>query len=137
MESLIEACTGHGMRLHPVPDPEALAAIADPRERLRRGLTELYAYYRANTQLLGNIMRDMAIMPELVAGTHEFAAAMTRIYGALASGWDVMPERAQAHGAAVGHAIGFGTWQSLTSFGLSDEKAVGLMVSFVESTASN
>jgi len=43
---------------------------------------------------------------------------------------------AQVHGAAVGLAIGFGTWQSLAGFGLTDEEAVGLMVSLVESTAS-
>lgn len=120
--------------MKPVPDPEALASIADPVERLGKGLTQLYAYYRANERLLGNVTRDMAVMPELVNGSHEFVAVMNRIYGALASGRKVAPERAQLHGAAVGHAIGFGTWQSLTGNGLSDEDAVALMVGLVQST---
>lgn len=134
MVSLIEACTGHGLRVKPVPDPEALASIADPVERLGKGLTQLYAYYRANERLLGNVTRDMAVMPELVNGSHEFVAVMNRIYGALASGRKVALERAQLHDAAVGHAIGFGTWQSLTGNGLSDEDAVALMVGLVQST---
>lgn len=137
MGSLIEACTAHGMQVRTLPDPAAWASVADPAERLGRGLAEVYAYYRANTQLLGNVTRDMAIMPELVVGSQAFIAEMGRMAGALASGWVVAPERARVHAAAVGFAMGFGTWQSLTGFGLTDEEAVGLMVGFVESTASS
>jgi AcrR family transcriptional regulator len=137
MQSLIEACTAHGMRVTVLPDPIALASVADPVERLRQGLEALYAYYRANARLLGNVIRDMAVMPELVAGSRAFADGMATIAGALASGWVVAPEHAGLHGAALGHAVDFGTWQSLTRFGLTDAEAVRLMVSFVESTASS
>lgn len=136
MVSLIEACTAHGMQVRTLPDPAAWASVADPVERLGRGLTELYAYYRANTQLLGNVTRDMAIMPELVAGSHAFLADMARIAGALRSGLVVPPARARVHGASVGLAISFGTWQTLTGFGMTDEEAAGLMVGLVASTAS-
>lgn len=136
MESLIEACTAHGMQVTSLPDPHPWASIADPVDRLRRGLTDLYGYYRANERLLGNVTRDMAIMPELVAGSHAFLAEMGKIATALISGWVVGHERTRAHGAAVGLAISFTTWQSLAGFGLTDQEAVGLMVRLVESTAS-
>lgn len=136
MESLIEACTAHGMRVRALPDPDAWAWIADPVERLGRGLADLYAYYRANEQLLGNVTRDMAVMPELVSGSHAFLAEMGKIATVLTSEWVVGRARARAHRAAVGLAIGFGTWQSLASFGLTDQEAVGLMVRLVESAAN-
>lgn len=136
MESLIEACTAHGMQVRALPDPAIWASIIDPGARLARGLTELYAYYRANEQLLANVTRDMAVMPELVAGSHAFHAEIGKIAAALTADWVVPPGRAEVHGAAVGLAIGFGTWQSLAGFGLTDKEAVGLMVSLVESTAS-
>lgn len=76
-------------------------------------------------------------MPELVVGSRAFIARMAEIGEALASGWAVRPERIQVHGAALGHAISFTTWQSLTSFGLTDDVAAALMVGLVESTASS
>ena len=135
MESLIEACTAHGMKLTALPDPVEWALVADPVERLGIGLAELYAYYRANAQLLGNVTRDMAVMPELVAGSHAFFAEMGKMGSALSSGWVVGRESERAHAAAVGLAMGFGTWQSLTGSGLTDEEALAMMVTFVESTA--
>jgi AcrR family transcriptional regulator len=137
MESLIEACTDHAMRVSGLPDPGAWGSIGDPVERLKSGLGDLYFYYRANAQLLANVTRDMAVMPELVAGSRTYIAEMGRIAGALASGWTVARGRERVHGAAVGHAIAFGTWQSLTGYGLTDEEAVRLMVDFVASTASH
>jgi AcrR family transcriptional regulator len=135
MESLIEACTEHGMRVSALPDPAAWSAIADPGQRLERGLMELYAYYRSNARLLGNVVRDMAVMPELVTGSRRFIAALEKIGEALATGWTVRPGRHHMLGAALGHAVSFGTWQSLAGFGLSDGEATALMVSLVESTA--
>src|SRR5262245_28498389 len=43
--SLYLACSGRFAEREPPPDIDALRAITDPQERLRRGLTELYAYY--------------------------------------------------------------------------------------------
>jgi AcrR family transcriptional regulator len=136
MESLIEACTAHGMKVRALPDPATWASIADPVDRLRRGLTDLYAYYRANEKLLANVTRDMAVMPELVAGSHAFFAEMGKVATALTSDWVVGSARARTHGAAVGLAIAFTTWQSLAAFGLTDQEAVGLMVRLVKSTAN-
>jgi len=60
--TLFRACTDHGMRVTRTPEAAPWRAIDDPTDRLRHGLDELYAYYRANTRLLGNILRDMPFM---------------------------------------------------------------------------
>src|SRR6185295_8922834 len=43
--SLYRACSQHWGSEHPLPDFEALAKIDDPVRRLRRSLSELYAWY--------------------------------------------------------------------------------------------
>ena len=42
-EALFAACSSHWAALNPPPDPAAWAEIADPDERLRRALSELYS----------------------------------------------------------------------------------------------
>src|SRR6476619_5264376 len=44
--SLLGACQGHWLELHPPPDAGGWAEIADPRERLHTALSSLYAYFR-------------------------------------------------------------------------------------------
>src|SRR5918998_73463 len=44
-EAIYEACTSHYNALHPPPDLGRWAAVADPDERLRVALSELYAFY--------------------------------------------------------------------------------------------
>ena len=46
------------------PDLGAWAAIEDPDERLRTALEELYAYYRRTEQMLDNLLRDEALVPD-------------------------------------------------------------------------
>jgi len=56
--------------------------------------------------------------------------------GALAEGWDVTAERRESFMAALGHAIDFWTWRSLTEGqGLDDEKAAILMAEMVQGIA--
>src|SRR5690348_2772762 len=43
--AIYEACTSHYNALHPPPDLGAWVVIADPEERLRTALTEMYAFY--------------------------------------------------------------------------------------------
>ncbi|HEY7876205.1 MAG TPA: helix-turn-helix domain-containing protein, partial [Actinomycetota bacterium] len=44
--SLLAACSAHWRSLHPSPDPASWATSKTTDERLRRGLGELYAWYR-------------------------------------------------------------------------------------------
>ena len=46
--SLFQACSGHYMAMHPPPDPTRWMEIADPAERLREALADVY-------ELLGDL----------------------------------------------------------------------------------
>jgi AcrR family transcriptional regulator len=52
------ACSGCYVERYPLPDASTWRTIADPERRLRRGLTELYAYYAHHGEELGPILRD-------------------------------------------------------------------------------
>jgi AcrR family transcriptional regulator len=130
MTSLFRACTEHGMRITGTPDATPWRAIDDPIARLRAALPELYAYYRANARLLGNVSRDMPLVAD-VGGFEAFTARMGELYEALASGWADGPGLGRLRMAAIAHAMAFETWHSLADAGLSDEEAAGEMVRFV------
>jgi hypothetical protein len=56
---------------------------------------------------------------------------MTELFLALAAGW---PDDATKQGlrmAAIGHAMAFETWRSLTGNGLSDDETRDLMIGLV------
>jgi AcrR family transcriptional regulator len=131
MVSLFEACTAHGLEVTRPPKAEAWRSIADPAERVRRGLGELYAYYRANARLMGNIIRDMPLIPLGVEGGHQFLELIESYSAALYEGWEHDPAAAAGLQAAVAHALDFWTWQSLTTQGLSDTAAADAMTVFV------
>jgi len=128
--ALFRACTEHGMRVTRVPEAAPWLAIDDPVLRLRHALGELYAYYRANSRLLGNVVRDMALLGE-IGGSEAFVERMTELFGALAAGWPDDAATTRLRMAAIGHAMSFETWRSLTGNGLSDEETADMMVSLV------
>jgi AcrR family transcriptional regulator len=57
------ACSGCYSERYPLPDASAWRTIADPDRRLRRGFTELYAYYAARGGELAPILRDLESHP--------------------------------------------------------------------------
>ena len=135
MVDLIRACTEHGLRTARPPDPADLLAVEDPEARLMLGLGQVYAYFRANERLLANIFRDMPIMPELVEGSSAFAERFGELHRALVEPVVAAGAPPALAAAAVGHALDFSTWRSLTGKGLTDEQARQAMVAFVR-TAS-
>lgn len=128
--ALFRACTEHGMRVTQVPEAAPWRAIADPTVRLPEALDELYAYYRANTRLLGNFTRDMALMGE-IGGAEAFIDRMTELFSALAEGWPDDAATQRLRMAAIGHAMSYEAWRSLTDKGLSDLEAREFMVRLV------
>jgi AcrR family transcriptional regulator len=126
--SQFSACTAHWMGLNPPPDLAAWTAIDDPDERLQTALEELYGYYRRNQQMMENLHRDEATMPivkQLFSGFREYLAAARDTLLAQRG------TRGRAHdrtAAAIGHALAFHTWRSLTrEQGLDDPDAAELM----------
>jgi AcrR family transcriptional regulator len=131
MTSLIRACTEHGMQVTRPPQAAPWRAIEDPTPRLRSGLGELYPYYRANARLLGNVVRDLPLVG--TGGSEAFLERMGELFGALAQGWpgDAAVQRLRM--VAIGHAMAYETWRSLTDPGLSDAEAADLMLRLVTS----
>ena len=134
--SLFAACTAHWTAGNQPPRLDLWAAIADPDERLATALGELYAYYRSTEQMMVNLLRDEETMPivkQLFTGFREYlaAAATTLSAGRHARG----PARRRV-GAAIGHALAFTTWRSLShDLGLDDSEAVDLMRRLVSAAA--
>jgi AcrR family transcriptional regulator len=59
--SLTEACSGHARATMPPPDLDRWREIADPDERLRAGLLELYDYFRGTEGFWRNTLRDAEV----------------------------------------------------------------------------
>jgi AcrR family transcriptional regulator len=119
---LFAACGAHWIGENPPPDPAAWAETADPRERLLTALTAIYRWYRANEGMIGNTARDASALPALAA-VADPAAYLDPVRELLG------PPEARA---ALGHALAFSTWRSLTrDQGLSDEDAAALIARIV------
>jgi AcrR family transcriptional regulator len=129
LESLFRACTAHGMSVMGIPEAGPWRTIADPTERLRQGLSELYGVYRANARPLGTILRDMPLIAD-VGGDEAFDDRMSELFAALSDGWGEGPQQAM-RAPTIRHAMRFDTWQSLTDGGLTDDQARDLMVQLV------
>ena len=132
MTSLVRACTEHGMRITRIPDAVPWRAIEDPTARLSHALRELYGYYRANTRLLGNVVRDMPLLGD-ASGSEAFIDRMTELFSALAEGWPGDAGTQRLRMVAIGHAMSYETWRSLADKGLSDAEATDLMLHLVTS----
>jgi len=127
-DELFEACSSHWIAANPPPDPQAWGRIADPDERLRAALDDVYAYYERGAQMIENNLRDVATVAALRPSMALFAAYFDGVRDSLLDG---RPERGAARrlvGAAIGHALAFTTWRSLVGEqGLSRGQAVALM----------
>jgi AcrR family transcriptional regulator len=130
---LFVACSGHWLEHNPPPDPQAWGQVADPTERLRRALGELYTWYARTEGMLERTSRDAPLVAAMAGPVQGMLAHLRAAADAIMSG---RPERGAARKrarAAVGHAIAFSTWQSLTrDQGLNHREAVALMVAMIE-----
>ena len=128
--ALFEACTTHGYAAYPPPDPALWKEIADPEQRLRRGLGELYAYYRLTGSMWVKFLRDADEIPVLAElGVAPYLGYLEMVREVLAVGWGVRGKRRERLVAALGHALELQSWISLTERqGLDDEQAVDFMV---------
>ncbi len=127
-EALFDACSSHWAAQNPPPDPSRWADIEDPDERLRAALGELYAFYGRTEDMLANLFRDEATVPEIgrrFRGFHDYLAGAREV---LMASRGLRGRRAREVRAALGHALAFSTWRSLTrEQGLDDAQAAELM----------
>jgi AcrR family transcriptional regulator len=129
--AVFAACSAHWMAANPAPDPAAWAATSDPDERVAIALGELYPYYRSTERMMANLHRDEALVPtvkQTFGAFHWYLAACADV---LMAGRSLRGHGRRRVRAALGHALSFRTWQSLSAEGLDDAEAAELMCRLV------
>lgn len=133
--SLFASCSAHWQALHPHPDPAAWCAIEDPSERLRRGLRELYAWYRETEPMTANLLRDAGIVPALRPIVERgLGGYLEEVRKALTQPIRVRGRRLERVQAAGRAAIDFHMWRALSPLG--DRDAAELAASLIETAAN-
>lgn len=136
--ALFAACSAHWRALHPAPEPTSWLELADPGQRLRSGLYELYSWYRETEPMLANVLRDVEVVPAMRPvvdqGLGAYLEAVRRTLGE--------PIRVGSRGrrrsridAALRAATGFHFWRQLAPLG--DVDAAELAAGLVELAASS
>src|SRR5262249_4614593 len=127
---LLSACSGLYWQRNPAPDPADWRHIADPIERLRVALQQTYAYHRRTEPMISRALAEVADEPHMRPDHEHWRHAADLA----AAAWRNRGRKQQRIRAAIGHALGFTTWQSLTrQQGLSDQEAIQLMLRLVNS----
>ena len=134
--SLGKACSSLGLAENPPPDPEPWKEIADPEQRLRVALVELYAYFRRRERMLANVLRDAQREWEAKPHVREIMKPIIqhweRMKKTLAVGWEASSGHPQPLLGAIGVALDFETWHTMVrKQGLTNEQALELMVGMV------
>jgi AcrR family transcriptional regulator len=135
-DALFAACSSHWRAANPPPDARAWAAIADPAERTGVALRELYAFYANTEPMYTSLLRDEPLLPIVRRLLGDFRAYLQATRNVLLAGRGLRSRRAQRTGAAIGHALAFTTWHSLTrDQGLTNDDAAALMTVLIEDAA--
>lgn len=123
--ALVGACSGQYFQRHPFPDPENWRCIQDASERLRKGLSDTYAYHRATEAMMTRVLAEARDLPVMLPYHRHWQRAADVIEAA----W---PESVHRNGllkAALTLALSFDTWRLLVrSQGLTDDQAIELMM---------
>lgn len=127
--ALFYACTGHYFGANPPPDPSSWTRVADPEQRLKIALAEVYSYHRRTEPMMANAIRDASVHPLTRELAEPYFQHWEGMRDVLVVGWGARGRRRQLLLAAIAHALAFQTWHSLLrQQGLDDEQAVELMV---------
>jgi AcrR family transcriptional regulator len=134
--ALFAACSSHWRAANPPPDAGAWAAIEDPAARTKTALRELYAFYASTQEMYSSLLRDEPVVPIVQQLLGDFYGYLRTIQEVLIEGRGLRGRAADRTRAAVGHALAFPTWHSLTyEQRLADDDAVALMCVLVEGSA--
>jgi AcrR family transcriptional regulator len=135
--ALFAACSSHWRATNPPPDPRPWAAIEDPGARTEAALRELYAFYGRTEEMYASLLRDEPLVPIVRRLLGDFHGYLRAIEDILIAGRGLRGRAARRTRAAIGHALAFPTWRSLTrEQGLTDGDAVALMRVLVEGSAA-
>lgn len=129
-EAIFAACSAHWLAGQVPPSPESWARIADPVERFRVGIADLYRFYREGEAMLTRVYRDKADLPP--GRRQALDDRDAHIRNVLLEPFPGRGARRMRLRAVLGHAVSFWTWRSLcVEHGLSDREAVDVMTAMV------
>src|SRR5262245_17053730 len=132
-DALFAACSSHYRALNPAPDLGTWAAIGDPDVRTETALRDLYAFYGRTHRMYETLFRDESLVPAVRRRLRDFHGYLDSVQDVLLKGRGRVPRRTRA---AIGHAVAFETWRSLTQEqGLGEDDAVALMCGLVASAS--
>jgi AcrR family transcriptional regulator len=132
LKDLYQACMAHYREQNPGPDPSSWTEIAEPEERMRRALSEVYAYYGRTEAMMSNVLRDGPLDPEMQEGMVLLYRYWEGMRDTIADAFEASGERHEALLGAIALALDFQTWRTLVrGQGLSEDRAVELMVGMV------
>jgi len=133
--ALLVACSAHWRALHPAPEPAAWLAVADPAERRRAALRDIYGWYRQTEAMTANVLRDAELKPALgrvlAGGRGRYLETVHRI---LAETTGARGARRKRVDAAVTAALDFHFWRALAPLG--DDDAADLAAGLIELAAT-
>jgi AcrR family transcriptional regulator len=131
-DALFAACSAHWRAANPPPDPATWSSIADVHERTRTAIRSLYGFYDGTEAMYTSLLRDEPLVPAVAKRLRDVHGYLRSIQDDLAAGRGLRGRRARHMRAAIGHALVFSTWRSLTrDEGLSNEEAAELMARLV------
>ena len=132
-DALFAACSTHWRATNPPPDPGAWAAIADPPSAPRRRCASSTPSTAAPGPMYESLLRDEPHVPAVEQRLRDFHGFLGATRDVLMTGRGLRGSAARRTQAAIGHALAFPTWHSLTQGqGLSDDDAAALMSGLVE-----
>ena len=133
--SLLSACSAHWRELHPAPDPASWLTANKPGDRLRRGLRELYGWYRETEPMTANVLRDAATVAALRPIVDRgLGAYLDEVHRILTEQIRVRGRRRERVDAAARAAVDFHVWRALAALG--DADAAELTAGLIELAAS-
>jgi AcrR family transcriptional regulator len=117
-----EACSSHWLSQNPPPDLDELAALFSPKERLTKGLAELYGWYRETEGMMDNVLRDAPLVPAVgEVMDAKWWPYVDELIGAMDG--EGPGKTAEKRKTILRLVSDFRSWQILTASGLSDEEA--------------
>ena len=135
-QALFTACSSHWLAQHPLPNPADWSEIEDPAERVETALREMYAWFERGEPMLERTTRDAALVPALQPSMEAIASWFALATDAVAAGRPERGARRRRARGAIGHALSFGTWRSLTrEQRLPVDEAIALMLGLVATAA--
>lgn len=132
LDALKQASSQRYFAQNPPPDPARWAAIANPRERLRAGLSEAHAYHRRTERMVGKLGAGGA--------DAEVRDPYRRLWraggGVLAAPFGLTGQAALRLRAAVNFGLSFEAWRGLVrEEGLDDDQALDMVLKLCEAAA--